>query len=933
MHKRPLLSIITTNKNDNYHQNQLQRTKFILNYLIYSLKKMNAENKVEYLIVDWGSNEPFSNYFYREISICPSIKFINIPKEETKKCSLNFDVSRATNIGIDKCLGEYVMLTSSDQFLPLSIFNNLLSLLEKPELYGLTGEEFKFVPRKFLEDDFCVFENNFETVNTYLKSLKQTMLPFPGFSMNSGGGAGGLLLKKNQLIEIGGIKDFNTEAIVGNQQASPVNALVEKLVNCGDSALMLRCKQKKIEINSSQSPNSTREAIESFFGIDQGKWINNKGPKTREIAEIYCNLVASGDKGKGSKPNYTIIDRAEGQSPDDFSETFLTLSRGIKNKIKFVQGKFGMGSTGVLKFCKGGIQLILSKKHPDLLNGHSQNEWGFTVTRQVEPEGEYRNSRWMYLVINESVPSFDSDTLDLLPKTTFNDSKFSHGSFIKLYNYEIGRFRTMATLDLFYELNKRLINPVVPVKIHEARQFKTDSPQATLYGLETRLESDRNNVIEDNFPTDMNFIVENQKFEGQLYVYKRNQDKLDDKDQSSRVLDTTKYGYGIIFTYNGQNIGELPPQFLSSRGLKYENMKKHILLIVDCSKISFKFAERLMKPDRESIYKNGFTDEIKNEIREYLKNHEGLKQVQRRHRREEASEKIEDQTKQISMYQQLLKNQPLLEKFLPVGGNIVVPNPGPEPEITFEGKKYPTFFDLINPHTKSKPKLVEKDRKPRISIKTDVVNDYLSRYQDPGRFSVYRDNYDITDHSGVSLDGFNGKWRLCLPVQETETMKYSLKVEDSVNLANPFVIEFYISSIPNTPKNNQLNSPKPPSSQKGIKIPNVTFFTRDEYDNFEATDDDLLIVVELQDDEPEYKVNLDNRYIHSYLSSNNEESDVLKEKLKTSMGLLGIVLHGECKKMENDDNFEGTESYIRAYTKKLAPILMFLIRDIGELAS
>ena len=207
MHKRPLLSIITTNRNDNYHQNQLQRTKFILNYLIYSLKKMTAEKKVEYLIVDWGSNEPFSNYFYREISICPSIKFINIPKEETKKCGLNFDVSRATNIGIDKCLGEYVMLTSSDQFLPLSIFNNLLSLLEKPELYGLTGEEFKFVPRKFLEDDFCIYENNFETVDTYLQSLKQTMLPFPGFPMNSGGGAGGLLLKKKQLIEIGGIKE------------------------------------------------------------------------------------------------------------------------------------------------------------------------------------------------------------------------------------------------------------------------------------------------------------------------------------------------------------------------------------------------------------------------------------------------------------------------------------------------------------------------------------------------------------------------------------------------------------------------------------------------------------------------------------------------------------------------------------------------------
>ena len=287
------------------------------------------------------------------------------------------------------------------------------------------------------------------------------------------------------------------------------------------------------------------------------------------------------------------------------------------------------------------------------------------------------------------------------------------------------------------------------------------------------------------------------------------------------------------------------------------------------------------------------------------------------------------------MYQQLVKNQPLLEKFLPIGGKIIVPNPGKEPEISFEGKAYPTFFDLVHPYTKTKPKLVEKERKPRISIKTDVVNDYLSRNQDPGRFTVYRDNYDITDNSGISLDGFNGKWKLCLPAQESESMRYTLKVEDSVNLANPFVMEFYVSLIPKKSEKNKSNSTKkPPSSKKGIKIPNVTFFTRDEYHKFDqANDDDLLIVVELQDDEPEYKVNLDNRYIHSYLSSNNEESDILKEKLKTSMGLLAVVLHGECREMENDDNFEGTETYIRAYTKKLAPVLMFLIRDIGELAS
>ena len=121
MNKNPILSIVTTNKNDQYHENQLQRTKFILKYLTYSLKKMNAVHKVEYLVVDWGSEEPLSNYFYKEISECSAIKFINVPKEETTKCELSFDYSKAINIGIDNSSGDNVMLTGSDAFF-LSLF-------------------------------------------------------------------------------------------------------------------------------------------------------------------------------------------------------------------------------------------------------------------------------------------------------------------------------------------------------------------------------------------------------------------------------------------------------------------------------------------------------------------------------------------------------------------------------------------------------------------------------------------------------------------------------------------------------------------------------------------------------------------------------------------------------------------------------------------
>ena len=46
---------------------------------------------------------------------------------------------------------------------------------------------------------------------------------------------------------IGSGPHINNHSIIGNQQTHPANALVEKLVNCGDSALVLKCYEEGID--------------------------------------------------------------------------------------------------------------------------------------------------------------------------------------------------------------------------------------------------------------------------------------------------------------------------------------------------------------------------------------------------------------------------------------------------------------------------------------------------------------------------------------------------------------------------------------------------------------------------------------------------------------------------------------------------------------
>ena len=438
-------------------------------------------------------------------------------------------------------------------------------------------------------------------------------------------------------------------------------------MNCGDSALILNCKKKGIEIQGKNAPQNVKIAIEELLGAKDGRWINALTSEKTSLAEKYCNLVATGETGKNSNPTFTIIDNCEGQHPSDFQQTFMSLTQKNKVGIKFVQGKFGMGSYGAVNFCtKFGLQLIISKKNPKLLEGKSSNDWGFTVVRKIEPTVEHRSSQWQYLVFDNAVPSFQKDNLKLYPGTYPDPygGDFKYGSFIKLYNYDIGAsLRTNITLDLYNRINTLL----VPIRFHERRKFSAHSYETTLDGLETRLERDRSGILEKGFPSEFIFNIENQKFIGNIYAFK----KFSDDEKTSRV-DTNKYGNGILFTINGQSNGTLPTRFFSTGKLKYENISKNLLVVIDCSNVEPKYIEKIFQNNRERIYDNSFTKKIKDSISEELGAHEGLKKFQNNWRSNEIQE-IADNEKTRELFEKLISKSPNLNSYLLKGGKITNP--------------------------------------------------------------------------------------------------------------------------------------------------------------------------------------------------------------------------------------------------------------------
>ena len=144
----------------------------------------------------------------------------------------------------------------------------------------------------------------------------------------------------------------------------------EKLTNSVDAILMRRCLELGIDPKSAGAPRSVDEAVDRFF-LDHKNWDLNTH-RNQQAQSI--QVIADSRPGDTSDTSLVIYDDGEGQHPEDFEATFLSLLRGNKNEIHFVQGKYNMGGSGAIVFCgKRRYQLIASKRYDG--SGYSGSHW------------------------------------------------------------------------------------------------------------------------------------------------------------------------------------------------------------------------------------------------------------------------------------------------------------------------------------------------------------------------------------------------------------------------------------------------------------------------------------------------------------------------------------------------------------------------------
>ncbi len=685
--------------------------------------------------------------------------------------------------------------------------------------------------------------------------------------------------------------NFNT---INNQAKNSVAALAEKPINSIDALLLKKCKLSGIDPESKQAPKSMKEAIELFFGIKSGDFSDLADKERRRLAGN-IQIIAEGDK---KRPNLIIADKGEGQHPDDFENTFLSLHRGNKNKILFVQGKYNMGGSGVLPNCgEYNYQLILSRKTLELLKKGQGDEWGFTLVRlHVATSTEYKNSWYEYFVGDaRNILSFPGEPLSVLSENETLES----GTYIKLYNYYLPN-PSQITLDLWRELNRVLHYPVLPLTLHETRKFRRQGP-IILMGNRLRILKNDNQSIEDNCPPIIPIIAELGKFGKrtiEVTVFKEGTGK----DEFASP------GEVIFFTINGQTHAAIGRSFLRTKAnLHY--LADYMLVHIDCTDVDTNIREKIFMPSRDRMRDTEISKEIELILAEELSRHEGLKQLNQYRREQQITKNPKDVKFLEGVVSKLIKKNRTILHYLGVGGNIKDRNEAGTKEIKeFEGKRIPTYLKLIGSERKQMP----INSYSRIAFETDASNDYFSRETDRGSLIIYPDVMK-------SYHLWNGRITAKIIPSKTARAEAIRKIIALLTrpYADPLSVEFEVEYMPEVePEIVPPHLPKPPKV-KDYKLPEPILVYKNKRTGYRSWDDiikedgtnwngeDIAKVVPSGNGAGvDVYINMDADILRNFLRQQkvtDKRQDFIKRSWETAIFLNSMVIYNDLAKTERGE--------------------------------
>ena len=571
----------------------------------------------------------------------------------------------------------------------------------------------------------------------------------------------------------------NNFGVIENQQSAPIAALIEKITNSIDAVLMKKCLETGLDPKSTQAPKSMEEARTVFF-LNHRDW-DLAGLRNQQAKSI--QILADGPRRNTS---LIIYDDGEGQHPEEFENTFLSLLRGNKNEIRFVQGKYNMGGSGAIVFCgKKRYQLIGSKRYDNT------GEFGFTLIREhplSQAEKAVKKNTWYeYLKIDGKIPAFQADRQNL----SLYNRPFTTGTIIKLYSYDLPSGISDISRDLNQSINEYLFEPVLPVyTIEKEERYPQSSLRRGLYGLKRRLEQEDSKYVEKSFSVDFNDALFG-KMKVTCYVFRtkiNNRSVKETKDTIQREF--FKNRMSVLFSVNGQVHGHYTSEFIT-RSLKLNILKEYLLIHVDCTNMNYDFRKELFMASRDRLKSGEETRALRNFLAEKLVKDGRLVEIQKQRKdsiaveSEDTKDLLKSFAQNFSRNEELLK---LLEQTLnldlrPKGkqkGNTNNSTPkkqSKKEQKPFNPQRFPAFFKRrMSGKSDKEVVMIPLGGEKTILFDTDVENNYFDRIEEPGELNIAILDFKTNDTEGGDAPGKVDRIEDVFNVQKSSPQNGTIKI-------------------------------------------------------------------------------------------------------------------------------------------------------------
>ena len=746
--------------------------------------------------------------------------------------------------------------------------------------------------------------------------------------------------------------NYNT---VRNQSSNGAKAATELMTNMVDAVLMKRCHEERIDPKGAGAPPDMYKAVDWFvFPLNGGKISQADKPQLKKFADENLIIGITGGRTAGQLPCYTFCDNGEGQHPEDFATTFLSFSDKNKSEIPFVQGKYNMGSSGVLNFCGNKkYKLIVSRRYDE------KGDWGWTLIRMKGVQSGMNN--FEYFSPGGEIMRFSSSERLIPFKTKQGElyDKFSlqTGTVVKLYDYFLGKKHAgfKGSQDAF---NENMVETILPFRIWD---FRWNPEKGRTGGREVGMDP--------------------RPFNGMEFVLLRGQGEQDDAEgvSASRKIDIDhiihnelgeitisavimgasaerewykKSNARVFHHVNGQVQFKETRSFLTNCG--FQALGNKVVIFVDASKLKDGVRQEIWKGDRENIIETPMGERYKNAVKESIKNSPDLKKLRHEVINEEMKKVSEDSSRHL--VKELIKVDPnfkfLLDGSTPKGISVGGAETPTDPKRRQDLKRNPTYiilksrgdYDIRLPVNKGRP----------IVFDTDADDSFVSRDDNPGRLTISSEEMERKfswrvnlrngvlvlflkpDRDQVSV-GEQYKFKVCLESDDTSHQPVCLGKEITITIAEK---ETQRRKNPNP----RPSPPKPVRPEaETVDLPPHILLTKNgkpvmnneattkwaDFREFDCRETDGGYARDMGDGKFQYYINYDNVFFQAYLKGMKDGKSAAKQKYVFAMRVMllglerGIAAH-------NLGGLEGIEKIRRAAAHGAARVALTLCDQIPQ---